>query len=215
MSCEYGILNSIVNTGSNAELLCSFTAPLSIINNAPSADGDTMSLKRRGAATGYQRWEIECGFFPKDTRRIYAHMLKNGTHTTFYCRMPQVYSDTINTDGIAVKHTNQLIPGNSFAKLQGVLGAGAVLDYDWVGSFINFAGHSKVYSIIGAEWNADTSTLDVEVFPPFVEEVVAGSEIRHGSSVTMKSKYIDNKSSVKYVDGVLAEFSAIRIVEDL
>ena len=62
----YGILRSETNTGLTSELLCLFSAPLSIRSKQPAFASDTLSLKGKTIQTNYQRWEIDTAIAPLD-----------------------------------------------------------------------------------------------------------------------------------------------------
>lgn len=215
MSFEYGVLKNTTNTGNNDELLCAFTAPLSITNNAPESGSDTLSLKRKMSSFNSQRWEIETAFAPFATRRTFVHMAKHGTSLPFFIRMPQIYIDEDSSRAaLSVSVLNSYLASATSIKLQTTTPSHMQL-HDWVGMFINIAGHDKVYLVSDAIWNGSTNTLDVEVYPPLVAPVSNASVVKHSGSVSMRSLYTDEKASVRYTDGVLAEFSAVHIVEAL
>lgn len=215
MACEYGILKGSTNTGSNAELLCSFAAPLSIVNNAPETGGDTMSLRRKVATSGYQRWEIETAIVPNNTRQTYAHMTRHGAHGEFYLRMPQLYvEENPYQDSLNVSLANSYAAGATIVKLKTPFPTD-MQTTEWVGMFVSFVGNDKVYMISNTTWDSGDQTLEAELFPPLIAPVTNNSEVKHSSKVSMRAYYNDSKSTVKYSDGILAEFSAIRFLEAL
>lgn len=218
----YGILNSAVNTGSDAELAAVFIAPLSISSNTPGFALDTVSLKRRASRSPAQRWEIEATIAPtNDSAAFFAHTVVNSFDTVIHVRMPQVHIAGHGVNGISRKTpvgapisqkpgllTDGVFPaGTSVINIKG-LGRFEMM----VGEFIKFVGDNKVYLVTEAGVNG----VGTRIFPSLRKNKTADVQILYGDSVTMLAYYdTDSHFGIRYQDGILTEPGTIRLVEAL
>ena len=208
---SYGILRSSSNSGTDADLISVFTAPLSILSNKPTYSNETVTLKRRSIYTDIQRWEIQTGIAPvADATELLVHNVINGYTDTFFIRMPQLYRKS-------------KLPGTMFPKVFNTVNAKEdeiyVKDLGSytlpVGEFIRFSGHSKVYMIQSSE-RVDGPLNKIKVFPKLVKPVNLNESVSYGYKVTMPVKYgDDSKIGVTYTDGILAQINSITLVEAL
>lgn len=207
---EYGLLRSSTNTGLRSELIAIFTAPLSIISKKPNFSSETVTLKRRSVVTDIQRWEITAGIQPfEGASELLVHSVVNGYTDAFYARMPQPYIDSPIPDNLTPTSSQLYQAGIDALTFQSM--NGEVLP---VGSFIKFAGHSKVYMIKSTTLGG---TLNhVTIFPKLTHAVGISEVVYYGSRVTIAVKYAnDAQIGITYRDGILATIDSIGLIEAL
>lgn len=197
---SYGILRSSTNTGSNAEILCGFTAPLQIISNQPSYVQDMMNLRRRASSQNIQRWEIETGLVPSNnSSEFLAHSVANGHDKVFFVRMPQVANMKITTV------PSQLISAAAVGAV--VVNMSTPVS---VGEFFQLAGGTKVYMAHAVNGSA------VSCVPRLNKAAANGTAVLAGKNVTMRARYDqDIKLGITYVDGILSNPGTVKLIEDL
>ena len=208
---KYGILRSATNTGSAADLICTFTAPLSIISNKPTYTSETLTLRRRSIYTDIQRWEIQTGMAPVDNgAEMLVHNTITGYTESFYIRMPQVFRKASIPDKLNPVASAGVAPQGTVIVLSGL--GKHVLP---VGEFIKFAGHSKVY-MVKASRKAGDNLNEITIFPPLMKTLTANEAVSYGDHVTMLAKYgEDTKIGISYMDGILAKIDSISLIEAL
>lgn len=197
----YGILHDSTNTGSDAEILSAFVAPMSVFSNQPSYVQDSLNLKRKASSQNIQRWEIEARLMPTNSNAdLFVHNIMNGANNVFLIRMPQVY-------GIALTPTNRsvgiaAIAGASLVSVNGTLQKG---------EFIRFANHSKVYIVV----NPDNGGK-VQISPSLKRDVPLNTVVQCGNRVTLEARYdTDTRLGITYTDGVLSDPGVVTFVEAL
>lgn len=203
---EYGILGDSTNTGSAAELICKFSAPLTIRNNAPVFSGDSINLKRKASTQGVQRWEVTANISQSvGDASFLIHSALNGNYNDFYVRMPQVANleytpETSNvtlngavqagTDTLTISGATKLVPGE----------------------FINIGTDPKVYMVTVAG-NAGTG---IKIFPKLRRAAASGSVVKTGGKVTLLCKQdMDTINGISFSDGILTEIGEAVFVESL
>lgn len=217
----YGILKSVTNTGSDAELAAVFSTPLSISSNQPSYSQDTLSLKRRTSVTPAHRWELEAEIAPtNDSASMMIHSVNANVGATVYIRMPQVYRG----NGVTNKNTpvgtklsslpvltatSALTKGATFVSLTGLVSHDVA-----EGEFIQFVGDPKVYLVTNAP--VGNRGAGLTIFPALRKNVTTGTVCEYGQRVTLYAKYDkDSFFGIKYSDGVLSSPGTYRFVEAL
>lgn len=209
----YGILRSETNTGLTSELLCLFSAPLSIRSKQPAFASDTLSLKRKTIQTNYQRWEIDTAIAPLDPDfNILGHTVKMGYTKSFPIRMPQ-----------PVFPAYRAIPKTLMCNVSQAAGLMASQVYLTnsnpsfalpANSFIRFHGHSKVYLITDTQ--IVTGKNLITITPSLVGSVTLGEDVSVGDNVTMHVFYeTDSPLGLSFQDGILADASKVTFVEKL
>lgn len=210
---RYGILKSSTNTGSDADLIATFTAPLSIESMKPNLMNETVTLKRKIAYTDIQRWEINAGLIPtRDAAELMVHSVVNGYSEGFYIRMPQIYRKAQSIpDNVTFQVASDVEAG--IASIQLICSSGSKILP--VGEFIRFQGHSKVY-MVSSSTSLSNGINQIEVFPKLVKAIDANEPVSFGSKVTMAAMYGDDaKIGITYVDGIMAQMDQITIIERL
>jgi hypothetical protein len=217
----YGILKSITNTGSDAELTAVFSTPLSVNSHQPAYSQDTLSLKRRTSVTSAHRWEIEAEIAPtNDSAAMMVHSIKANQGATVYIRMPQVFYPNGNTSkntpvGTKLTTLPTLTTSTSYALGATVISLNGLTTHDVAeGEFIQFVGDPKVYLVTGAP--AGNHGANLTIFPSLRKAVTGGVVCNYGSKVTMYAKYDkDSFFGIKYSDGVLSSPGSYKFVEAL
>jgi hypothetical protein len=217
----YGILKTSSNTGADSELSMVFTAPLSITNNAPIFDGDTMNLKSVTSSQDAQRWEIEAGISPiHNPENVLVHSALNNVNT-FYVRMPQI---NISRKMKSIAGATLALSGSANANVSNITiiaNGNRGLDVANInaGEFITFTGDSKVYMIASIAHNLNTGvsvSSTVELIPKLLTSKTNGTVIQYGSLVTMRAKYDASYiRGIKFADGMIIDQGSTKIIEKL
>ena len=206
----YGVLKSISNTGSDAELQYIFAAPLSVISNQPAVVQDTLNLRRKTSSQNVQRWEVEADILPTNgSSDFLVHSVMNGYNNIIYLRMPQVYRPAGSK--LAAGHILR-VGANVSANgtIISVLDNGVAAKFLQSGEFISFAGDAKVYLVV----NGDTA--NIQIYPPLLSSKVVNTLITYGDSVTMQARYDnDTMLGIKYSDGILSDQGSVKFIEAL
>lgn len=199
-----GILKSITNTGSDAELASVFVAPLAVVNNAPSFAQDSMNLRRRASSQGVQRWEITAGLAPTSGDASFLlHSVKYGHHGVFHARMPQVSQMKCSTGAIQVEGT--FLAGEDLINFTG---APKLVP----GEFINLGDDPKVYLVV----EGGILGVGARVFPPLRVTAADNAVIKTDKRVTMAVRFnTDVQLGITYTDGILSDPGSISLIEAL
>jgi hypothetical protein len=208
---NYGILRSSTNTGNESELIAVFTAPLEITSKKPSMINETITLKRKSSYSDTQRWEITAGLAPlADSSEMLVHSVINGYTEKFFVRMPQVYRKIQLSNNYNVSVFADTAGGEDYVTV-----AGLVNNILPVGEFIKFAGHGKVYMVRESTRLAANANR-LKLFPKLINEVASGEIVNYGNKVTMAAMYgEENKIGVSYIDGILAQYDSLSLIEAL
>jgi hypothetical protein len=204
----YGVLKANLNTGADSELQTIFTAPLSVVSNQPSYVQDTMSLRRVASPQNVQRWEIEANIAITlgDANHL-VHTVKAGHAGVIYIRMPQVAALKKLANTLTLATSAAYLANTSVIAVTG-LGNNQMIP----GSFITFAGDTKVYMVT----DAGSFGINVGIWPPLRKALIIGAAITHGDSVTMQARYDTNTVvGIRYVDGMLADPGSVKFIEAL
>jgi hypothetical protein len=198
----YGILSQATNTGLRSELACEFATPLVIATNEPELVSDTVSLKRVGATTGHQRWEITAAIAQtKEATPLMLSLTRAGRSRDILIRMPAMLDAEV--DGVApVQLTANVAPGATSITVSSSVNLKP-------GVFFQFQGHPKVYMVDNRVGNVLT------VYPRVRDFFVAGTVLNYGARTTLRAKVDDNIVGVKYENGILVEQGSYKFVEAL
>ena len=198
---SYGILKDVsINTGLSSELSCTFSAPLSIINNAPAYVQDSVNLKRKASSQNVQRWEITSNVSPENnSANFLVQATQMGHSSVFGIRMPQVYGIPMNSVPVQVLAK---LADDKFSVVDGTALS--------VGEFFTKSNDTKVYLI------TDITGNNITMFPSCLTEIVSGDTITHGDCVTCKVRYDTSvQIGITYRDGILSDPGSITFVEAL
>lgn len=194
---------SQTNTGSDAELACLFSTPLSIISHEPASMSDTLSLRRVGASQGVQRWHVQASVAQSDNGvAFFVTAVTSGYHKKMYIRMPQLWTGTDEAQPSWTPFTAQAnAAGVTAIQTAGFTNAK-------VGEFIQFANHYKVYVIRSNVGGVTT------IFPPLVNYVPSNTAIKFGKLVTLNAK-IDKDAAIgiKYENGIISDPGQYTFIE--
>ena len=198
----YGILKQNTNTGSRDELAAEFCTPLTITNNEPELGSDTVSLKRVGAATGHQRWEVTSALAQSNSAvALMMALIKAGRYSKIYIRMPALLDAEV-AGNVPVQVGVSAPPGSNTLQ---VSNASPLKE----GVFMQLEGHPKVYMITGKSGNSLTLT------PPLRAFAAKNTSVIYGARVTMHAKVDDNIIGIKYENGIVVEPGTYKFVEAL
>lgn len=199
-----GILKSSSNSGSNAELLAVFAAPLTVRSNQPAYVQDMLNLKRKASSQGAQRWEIETNVVPSSNSAAFmVHSIVNSHVEFLYVRMPQVYGLAQTANGTTL--TNDVAVNATRINITGPL---TMIP----GEFINIGASTKVYMVTEAGYGGQ----DIGIHPPLLEAAFAADAVKTGTLVTMVARYdTDTKIGISYIDGILSDPGSIKLIEAL
>lgn len=177
------------------------TTPVTIRSNQPAFVSDTLSLRRRVASQGVQRWELEFSLAPSTNYGDYmAALVANNYTVTTTMPMPQVVSQPTTSTAITGSGT-QYSTSVTLSSNPGIAN----------GRYISFTqtGHTKVYVVTGAAG----STLTV--YPPLLQTVPAGTTVNYLDTTVNMTAILgtENNLSVSYSDGILMDTGRISVVE--
>jgi len=197
-----GILKSSTNTGSDADLISLFVAPLNVINNAPSFAQDSMSLKRSVASQNVQRWEITANIAPTTgDPNFMLHSIKYSHSEIFYIRMPQIAN-------LKCTQANVLINGNASAGSEYINFSGANTLVP--GEFINIGNDPKVYVVR----EPGALGVNARIYPALRVAISTGMAVKTDKKVSMAVRFnSDVQLGISYVDGILADPGVLSMLE--
>ena len=201
-----GILKSSMTTGSDADLLCLFAAPVTITSNQPAFAQDSMNLRRIAASQNIQRWEVEARIAPANgsgSADYAAHSVTVGHNTPFWIRPPQPPNVKCSPSGVRVAAAASVNTDTI-----SITGAASMV----AGELITFSNHSKVYMVV----SAGAAGVGIRVSPKLRKALTAGISVATGANVAMRVLY-DNSVNIgiTYTDGVLSDPGAVKMIEAL
>lgn len=206
----YGILKSgvVTDDGSEANLLCRFSAPLSVISNQPAYIQENMNLSVRASGQGIQRWELTTNIEQSsDNADFLVHSVMNGFNYVFKLRTPQIAqlktaAGTL-VENLANGATSSQVTSNSSSF--NTAGGG----YYTAGEFISFAGDTKVYLV-----TESSNLTNIKVSPNIRKTIASGATVYRGKRVMMHVRYnADVQLGITYVDGILADNGSVKFIE--
>lgn len=209
----YGILKDTIVTddGNDANLKCTFTAPLAVRSNQPSYVQESMNLAVSASEQGAQRWEVTTNIGQENgTPNFAVHSVLKGHSQKFKIRTPQI-ANLKNAVGASV---------TAFANVVTIAGTAVNLDvisvpsgaYFTEGEFIAFNSlDAKVYMV-----TESTNLGVVKIQPRLKKALAAGVTIYRGDKVPMLVRYSsDTQLGITFVDGVLSDPGSIKLIEAL
>jgi hypothetical protein len=215
----FGVLN-ISNANSaftDDDLVSIFAAPLNVYSKRIVSVSDTLSLRRRTSSSLAQRWEIETNMsFVADAAGFWINNIMNDVDQDIFIKMPQPVMTHAQASGIGVDLTksNKLaFPDGTGTAAGATAGANTVSITAggsarcFVGNFIKFSGHSKIYLV------TSISGSSFGIFPALIANV-SGDTVYFNPAMTGRYD-IDQLAGMKYVDGILADPGTVRIIESL
>ena len=193
----YGILD-------NGDVIASFAAPMTVIDNTPTFGGDTLSLRRIVERRPAQRWEIETNLAPLsyDAQNLLAVLMVNGNSSSIGIRMPQNYGAK------QARTANDFITGTGSVSstLVSLTGVSGLLPR---GTFVKFSNHNKIYMTLT---NLNGNGV-VTVHPP-LRTLVSGHNVAYRDDVDgFFYADFDNIRGMSYVDGILMDLGRMRFLE--
>lgn len=193
----YGLYN-----GSN--VIAELVAPLKVTSNEPVFISDSLSLGRKVTRRLNQRWEVETKLMPMSVgaNDLFVLMLDKGHHDTLTLIVPQnVGAKQARTCTSAV--TGSGLQGSTTVTLAGVTGLIPM------GTFIKFAGQSKVYVTMTDRSGNGT----VNIYPELRADV-ASAAVSYKDDVQMLCRFdTDTVIGMVYEDGWLMDLGIIKLIE--
>ncbi len=197
----YGILRG-------DDVLARFVAPMTVRSNTPVYLSDSMSLSRYAARRPPQRWEMETNVEPlyREANDLFAFLVEKGVTSSFQIMVPQNYGVLMARTAEDTLTAVLGYAGDSSLKISEVTGLIPM------GTFLRFANHTKVY-MLTHDVEAAQGEQVIEVFPPLMTDVI-NQAIVYRDDVRMEV-FLDGDSVIgmSYVDGILMDNGAIRMVE--
>ncbi len=195
---DYGI-------SENGVLIARFAAPLQVRSNQPIFSSDTLSLKRSITRRAAQRWEIESNLEPLvgGANDLFVNLVANGYTETVSVRMPQNY-------GVVLRRTSSVNPvavGLKGSTSVAVTGNAGLIPK---GTFVRFAGHSKVYMTTADLNNGGT----MPIYPSLRANV--NEAFNHRDDVLMPCLWdTDTISGMVFTDGIVMDVGKVKLIERL
>ena len=188
----------------NGEVIARFAAPMTVRSNTPVFISESLALTRRIRKSSAQRWEIDSSLeaLNGDANTLFAHMVLHGMHTPVNVVMPQPVAAIKQFAGVSPQAVQAASPvGQAFVPtdIQVV-----------VGTFIRFSNHSKIYCVMSCLLGG------VSIFPSLRKAVDDTVTISFEDDVIMPAYYdTGTVSGAVFVDGVLMDLGAVKLVEAL
>lgn len=190
--------------------------PLSIVSNRQAYEVETLSLKRTTFLTDAQRWELSFSVLTNGNEaQIFA------AHTVDYYKretmiMPQLVSvlktfsfvGTLRSSASHAAGSDTVVCASSSQTGTAVIPAG---------TFITFAGHSKVYVTTAPVTFGNNATgVNLEIFPNLVESVGNNELVNFGDNCLLTYKRdLSSGQGISFADGILSSPGAIKLIESL
>jgi hypothetical protein len=193
----------------NGEVIARFAAPMTVRSNQPVFVSDTLSLKRFISRRSAQRWEIDSNLEPltTDAQDLMVNLVTRGYSETVTVIVPQNY-------GVIKSRT-----ANGTATATGTIGSGQVSVTGLSGlvpkgTFVKFAGHSKVYMTTSDVTFTTGISSTINVFPT-LRAAVTGT-MNYKDDVQMQCLYdTDVATGMVYSDGIMMDTGQVKLLEKL
>lgn len=193
----------------NGEVIAQFTAPMTVRSNQPVFVSDTLSLKRFISRRSAQRWEIDAGLEPLSNKAqdLMVNLVTKGYSEAVTVIVPQNYGVIKSRTAVGTATATGSIGSGQIS----VIGLSGLLPR---GTFVKFAGHTKVYmTTTDVSFISGTSST-INVFPTLRAAVT--STMNYKDDVQMQCLYdTDVVSGMVYSDGILMDTGQIRLLEKL
>lgn len=199
---KYGILDSA------GEVMLSFVAPTTLIDNSPAVAMDAVSLKRYTSSHKAQRWEIKSRLYPESgTSVAMVHSLQHKHTAQFWVRPPQPWRVAATNTRPARLNVLSGAKGSDTVQVDNTQG------FISAGTLVCFSNHDKVYALITDLKPGGNSAM---LTPP-LQKAVEGSRMIHSAKdVRMKVRYdTTTPLGITYVDGILSDAGEVTLVEAL
>ena len=202
--------------------------PFTITSNEPTFDADTLSMSKRRASQGAQRWEMSFNIITKDNAaEQFMSSISKSTGTGFNSvgtmKMPQIVTESPGipnagqnirfdaTSTISAYATSVTIASGSTSMASGFLRRGY---------FFQFYGYPKIYVVTSdVDFSQNNPTLN---FYPRLRQAITLSGStgdilwdRNGVFPPMFSYWrdISNTRGITFTDGVLSSPGTINLIE--
>jgi hypothetical protein len=209
----------------NGKIIAEFVVPMTLRSNQPVFLTDTLALQRVVRRRAAQRWELDTKLTPlgASANELMTLLVTRGHYASLTIITPQNLGAFNKNTALTLTQPTLSLASSaaafsttvSIAGVQG--GAGKIVPQ---GTFIRFAGHTKVYMLtadlvlVGVTSPATAATANF--FPALRKPVTAGSSVRYRDDVEM-IVYFDSDvvTGMVYEDGVLMDTGTVKLVEAL
>jgi len=196
----YGIYDGI------SLVIAQFAAPMSMRSNRPIFSSDTLSLKRDISERPAQRWELETNLVPLSytAEDIIVDLITKGYSVATQIIVPQIYSNMLRRTASSSVTASGSIASSSVT----ITNPGGTIPK---GTFVKFAGHSKIYLT-----TADISGAgSLGIFPELTASV-SSETMTYLDNVIMDCYYDESTvTGMSYIDGILQDPGTVTLVEKL
>jgi hypothetical protein len=191
------------------------TAPITISSNQPEFVTETANLKRLVTSQDAQRWELMFGLEPTtDAGGLFVAMTSaaQGVRTMV---VPQIYkSGSVNE--CATTATVDAIAAAGASSVTVSLGTGDIGKVIYKGTFIKFAGHTKVYMVTADATAVDNTTealATLSVYPELRAGVVVSEVVSYLDDVDLSYWLGEQLRGISYADGIVASVGSVAVLE--
>ena len=201
-------------------------APFTITSNEPTFDADTISMSKRRASQGAQRWEMSFNIITNDNAiEQFMSSISKSTGTGFNSvgtmLMPQIIEDApgipgagqgikFNTSSATAYTSSVTINSSSTAIASGIFKRGR---------FFQFSGFTKIY-VVTADCDFSQNNPTLNFFPRLRQAITSGatSDILWDTKGIFPPNFsywrdISNTRGITFTDGVLSSPGTINLVE--
>jgi len=187
-----------------SEVIAELVAPLKVVSNRPIFVSDSLALGRRVTKRTAQRWEVETRLMPMSygANDLFAFMLDSEYDSPLTLIVPQnVGAKLARTAASTVTATGA--QGSTTVTLAGSDGLIPK------GTFVKFAGQSKVYVTMSDR----TGNGTINIFPE-LRAAVADAAMTYKDDVQMLCTFdTDTVIGMAYEEGWLMDLGTIKLIE--
>jgi hypothetical protein len=190
--------------------------PFMITNNRQAFEVETLSLKRKTFVTEAQRWELSFNVITtgNEAALMAAHTwLYHSTKTMIMPQLPQVRKAYSFNGSLAATVDNLTGADTVLVTSSGQTGTATIP----AGTFISFAGHTKVYVIKSAvSFTNGTTNIPLSIFPNLVYPVNTSQSVNLDAACLLSYKLdLSSGQGLSFVDGILTSPGTIKLIEAL
>lgn len=184
--------------------------PVTFFSNQVVLENETITLDVSRLVLPAQRWELTFKLITNGAEADLFNTLTVDRYSAGTMVMPQQPNAAarVTFAGSATVQSSTLAGNDTVAVLP--TGSGLLPK----GSFIQFAGHKKVYMVKADANLVDQQATNVAVFPNLIGDLDAAIDVNFGDDVTFNYLIDDTVvSGLTFVQGKLSDVGAIRLLE--